>query len=103
MFALSPADRLWLVDFCHRWRITELALFGSALRADFRPESDLDILVTFVADAGWGLLDHAAMREELSLHFCRPIDLVSRKAIERSANPIRRQQILQTAEVVYAV
>jgi len=99
---LTPADRTWLIGFCRRWKISELALFGSALRADFRPDSDLDILVSFAMDAEWGLLDHAEMQQELSLHFRRSVDLVSRKAIERSANPIRRQQILTTAEVVYA-
>jgi predicted nucleotidyltransferase len=102
MFAMSQRDLEWLTGFCRRWNIAELALFGSALREDFRPDSDLDLLVTFMPEAEWGLLDQVEMQEEARLHFGRPVDLVSRKAIEGSANPIRKQQILQTAEVVYA-
>ena len=102
MLLLTQEDHKWLIDFCHRWKITELALFGSALRVDFRPDSDLDFLATFSADADWGLLDHSVMQEELSAYFGRTIDLVSRKGIELSANSIRRRQILETTEVVYA-
>ena len=101
MFAMKQGEQEWLIRFCRRWKIVELAFFGSALRDDFRPNSDLDMLVTFAPDAEWSLLDHVAMQEELHLYFRREIDLVSRKAIERSANPIRRQHILQAAEVVY--
>lgn len=92
----APADRL--EDFCRRWKITELRLFGSALRGDFRPDSDLDLLVSFTPDADWSLLDHVAMEEELSAILGRKVDLVSRRAIERSTNWIRRKAILESAE-----
>ncbi|MBM4046325.1 MAG: nucleotidyltransferase family protein [Planctomycetes bacterium] len=95
-------DREKIVDFCRRWRITEFALFGSALRDDFRPESDIDVLVTFETGAPWSLLDHVEMQDELKAILGRPVDLVSRRGIERSRNPIRRQAILQSAEVLYA-
>jgi len=75
-------------------------VFGSALRSDFRPDSDLDLLVTFAPEAQWSLLDHAAMQDELTELVGRKVDLVSRRAIERSENWIRRDAILSTAEVV---
>ena len=88
-------------DFCRRWKITELSLFGSVLRADFRPDSDIDVLVSFAPDAEWSLFDHATMQDELAALLNRKVDLVSRRAIERSDNWIRRQHILSTAESVY--
>ncbi len=91
-----------LTHFCRRWRIRELALFGSALREDFGPDSDVDLLVTFAPEAAWSLLDHVRMQAELSELLGRPVDLVSRRAIERSANPIRKREILTSAKTVYA-
>ena len=88
--------------FCKKWRIQQLALFGSALREDFGPDSDLDFLVTFSPTVEWGLLDHVAMERELAEIVCRPVDLVSRKAVERSHNWIRRKAILESTEVLYA-
>ena len=97
--ALAPDEQI--VEFCRRWKIAELSLFGSVLRDDFRPESDVDVLVSFRADADWGLLDHVAMQEELSVLFGRRVDLVSRRAIERGSNWIRRKAILSTAQPLY--
>ena len=62
----------------------------------------MDVLVSFAPDADWSLLDHMAIEEELAGILGRKVDLVSRRAIERSANRIRRQAILNSAEVVYA-
>jgi uncharacterized protein len=90
-------DEAALAAFCDRWRVRRLELFGSVIRDDFRPDSDIDILVTFLPDADWGLLDHAAIEEELSALIGRRVDLVSRRAIERSANAIRRASILESA------
>ena len=90
-----------ITDFCRKWKIVEFSLFGSVLREDFRPDSDVDVLVSFSHDADWSLLDHMAMEEELEIIFGRKVDLVSRKAIERSENYIRRKAILETAQPYY--
>ena len=89
-------------EFCRRWRITELALFGSVLRDDFGPESDIDLLVRFAPDARYTLFDMVSMQEELTRIFGRQVDLVSRRGIEASRNPLRRRAILESAEVIYA-
>ncbi len=94
----QPAVR----EFCERWRIRELALFGSALRGPLRPDSDFDLLVTFVEEAQWSLFDHVNMQLELSRLLGQPVDLVSRRAIEKSPNPLRKREILSTARTVYA-
>ncbi len=91
-----------IAEFCRRWKIRELALFGSALRDDFGPDSDLDILVTFAADAEWGLLDHVQMQQELQTLLQRSVDLISKRAVERSPNWLRRQEILNTAYILFS-
>jgi len=88
-------------DFCRRWKITRLWLFGSALRSDFTDRSDLDFLATFAPGAGWSLFDHVEMEEELTRLLGRRVDLISRRAVEQSHNWIRRKEILQSAQVVY--
>jgi len=90
-----------IADFCRKWKITELSLFGSALRDDFRPDSDIDLLVSFGSDSEWSLFDHARMEQELSGILGRKVDLVSRRALESSANPIRRKAILENTRRVY--
>jgi uncharacterized protein len=96
---LVPRPALSL--FCRRWRITELALFGSVLRPDFRPDSDLDLLVTFAPDAAWSGWDLVTIEAELAALFGRKVDLVERAAVERSENWIRRRHILTHAEPLY--
>ena len=91
-----------LKGFCQRWQIAELAVFGSILRDDFNDKSDIDFLVTFSPLAQWGLFEHAQMQQELQTLLNRDVDLVSKRAIERSKNWIRRQNILSTAKVIYA-
>jgi predicted nucleotidyltransferase len=88
-------------DFCERWKIREFALFGSVLREDFRPDSDVDVLVTFEDPTAWGLLDRARMQRELSGLLGRNVDLSRRDGVEQSPNPHRRRQILKSAQVVY--
>jgi predicted nucleotidyltransferase len=90
-----------IANFCRRWQITEFALFGSVLRSDFRPDSDIDVLVSFAPTARWGLFDLARMQEELTQIFGRKVDLVSRRGIEASRNYIRRKSILNSAQVVH--
>jgi predicted nucleotidyltransferase/uncharacterized protein with HEPN domain len=97
-----PAEEL--ADFCRRWRVEELAVFGSALRDDFRPDSDVAFLVTFEPDAPWSLFDHVRMQDELAERLGRKVDLVERRAVESSPNWIRRRAILSSARplVFYA-
>ncbi|MHB0877442.1 MAG: nucleotidyltransferase family protein [Anaerolineae bacterium] len=95
-----PLDRKRLGDFCRRWHITEFAFFGSVLRDDFRPDSDIDVLVAFAPESGVTLFDLVGMQDELEGILGREVHLVSRRAIERSRNPLRRQEILSSAEVL---
>jgi uncharacterized protein len=90
-----------MADFCERWQVSELALFGSILREDFSPTSDIDILISYRPTAKRGLLEKIRMQEELSALLNRDVDLVSKKAIERSRNWLRRKNILDSAEVIY--
>ncbi len=105
--AIDARSRLGLSDeqleaFCRKWKISELALFGSALRPGFSPQSDLDLLATFAPDAGWSLLDHIRMEDELERISGRKVDLVTRRGVEESENWIRRKSILDSARVVYS-
>jgi uncharacterized protein len=95
-----PQDRI--ADFCRRHRILKLALFGSVLREDFRPDSDVDVLVEFEPEACHGLFALAGMESELEEILGRGVDLVEKSAIENSRNYIRRKAILSSAENVYA-
>ncbi len=92
---------LKVAKFCQKWQITELALFGSVLREDFNPSSDIDFLVTFSPEAKIGLTEVDEMEKELKNMVKRKIDLVVKKSIEASHNWIRRRNILDTAEVIY--
>ena len=90
-----------VAEFCKRWRVSELALFGSVLRDDFRPESDVDVLVTLDEQARHTLFDLHQMEEDLRRIFGRDVDLVSRRGIEKSRNQRRRRAILESAQVIY--
>jgi len=91
-----------IIAFCQKWKIVEFSIFGSALRSDFRPDSDIDVLVSFTSDAHPTLSDMARMTDELKEIFGRDVDLISRRGIETSRNFIRRKAILESAEVIYA-
>jgi predicted nucleotidyltransferase len=95
-----PIEHEKLQDFCRRWGIGELSLFGSVLRDDFRPESDIDVLVAFTPGSKPSLFDLVAMKEGLEQLFGRRVDLVTREGIAASQNWIRRAAILDTAERV---
>ena len=92
-----PGDKIR--SFCRHWKVRELSLFGSALRADFRPDSDVDILVSFFEDARWSLFDLVDMADELAVLFGRPVDLVEKDALR---NPFRREASLPTRKIIYA-
>ncbi len=87
-----------VVEFCKRWKVTEFALFGSVLRKDFRPDSDVDVMVTFATDANWNLFDLVTMQDELQLIFNRKVDLVERDSLR---NPFRRRAIMENLQIVY--
>ena len=100
-------QRLGLADaqleaFCEKWKVVELAFFGSVLRNDFRPDSDVDVMVCFAVDAHWSLFDLVGMAENLEQLLGRRVDLLTRRGVEQSRNPLRREEILQTAQVIYA-
>jgi hypothetical protein len=88
---------------CRKHRVRELYLFGSALREDFRPDSDIDLLVVFEPDAERPWMGHfGELEADLSRLLNRPVDLVSRRAVEQSRNWIRRKAILDQAHLLYA-
>ena len=99
----------WLFDvpseptaaLCQRRSVTKLALFGSMLRDDFGPDSEVDVLAEFGKEARHTLFDMGRMEEELKDIFRRDVDLVDWRGVERSPNYLRREAILQPAEIVY--
>ena len=88
-----------IAEFCKRWSVTEFSVFGSVLRADFRPDSDVDVLVSIDPKAHIGLFELVDMKLELQNIFQRPVDLVEKEGLR---NPYRRRNILRSAQVVYA-
>ena len=88
-------------SFCQRWHIDEFAVFGSVLNDGFGPQSDIDVMISFSSGANWGLFDHVAMKLELEELLDREVDLVTRRAVEQRKNWIRREGILNSAQVLY--
>ena len=85
-------------EFCHRYQIKRMALFGSVLREDFRPDSDIDVLVVFDPSARITFITLGRMKRELSEIFQRPVDLVPQEGLK----PVIREAILSDAKEVYA-
>ena len=92
-------DKDRVIEFCQKWMIAEFSIFGSALRDDFHPDSDVDILITFLNDADWSLYDWVDMIDELKIIFGRKVDLLSSRGLR---NPFRKREILKTRKVIYA-
>lgn len=95
-FPIPPDE---LRDLCRRWQIIEFALFGSILRPDYRPDSDIDVLVSFAPDARWSLFDIVRLQDELASLLGRPTSVVEARALR---NPFRRAEIFRTRRVLYA-
>lgn len=95
-------DDAAIADFCGRWKIKQLAVFGSAVRGGLGPDSDIDLLVTFAPEADWSMFDHYRMENELVELLARDVDLVSIRAIEENPNRVYRREILDSARVIYA-
>ena len=91
-----------LQQFCVKYHIVELSLFGSILRDDFSDKSDVDMIVRFDQDFSVTLFDMVGIEEELSTIIGRPVDLVTRYSVETSENYIRRKHVLETEEKIYA-
>ena len=99
--ALLEKSSAELAAFCQRWQVRTLSLFGSALRDDFGPTSDVDLLVEFEPRASWSLWDHIRMTQELEALFGRKVDLITKHALERGENWLLRQVILDTAHPLF--
>lgn len=91
-----------LKEICKRYLIKELAIFGSALKEDFNDSSDVDLLYTFQDTANHSLFDVVKIKEEFEKLFGRSVDLLSRRAIERSRNEFRKKAILANTKIIYA-
>jgi predicted nucleotidyltransferase len=91
--------RAKIEDFCRRWKIAEFSFFGSILREDFSPKSDVDVLISFEPDIPWSLFDWVDMIEELREILGREVDLVEKSGLR---NPFRRREILNSRQVIYA-
>ncbi len=87
-----------LAELCRRYRVRRLSLFGSVLREDFGPQSDVDLLVEFEPDAEVGFLTLSRMSRELSALLGRPVDLVPREGLK----PVIRSAVLREEKVIYA-
>ena len=90
-----------IAEFCRRWKIRELAVFGSFLRDDFGDQSDIDLLIDATMGTSWTFADLFAMQEEMAGLLGRKVEFVERTAVERCRNYIRRRHILATAEPIY--
>ena len=95
-------NSLAIRDFCRRWKIRELSVFGSILRDDFGPHSDIDFLADFGADSDWDLFDQMEMEDELAEIVGRRIDLLTTFGLESSSNRFLKREILSNLERVYA-
>ena len=93
---ILPKDKI--EDFCRRHHIRKLSLFGSVLRGDFRPDSDVDVLVEFEPGYSVGLIRLAGMEIELSSIIGRKVDLRTPAELSRYF----RQKVLDMTEVQYA-
>lgn len=88
--------------FCAKWRVTRFELFGSAVRDDFTPDSDIDVMVTFEPDAPWSLWDIVEAKFELQEILGRKVDLLERPAVEKHRNPFLKRSILESPVTVYS-
>jgi predicted nucleotidyltransferase len=92
-------DREQVEAFCRKWKVKEFSIFGSAIRNDFRPDSDVDVMVVFEEGEHWDLFDLVYMRDELKEIFGREVDMVEKRTLR---NPFRKHHILNHREVIYA-
>ena len=101
--SLGPitVDRIALAEICRKWGIGNVALFGSALRQDFTPQSDIDLLIEYLPGVRHSLFEYGAMHDDFAHVFGREVDVVHAEGIRASRNPIRREHILSSARPFY--
>ena len=92
---LNPED---VERFCKKYKVSELAVFGSSIRDDFHKDSDVDFLISFVNNFGISLFDVVDMEDELAQMLKREVQIVAKDGLK---NPIRRKIILSSSEVIY--
>lgn len=97
-----PIPMLEIEAFCKKWKITEFSLFGSVLREDFGPDSDVDVLVSFDESARWRAKHLIEMRDELQALFGRDVDILTRRGVDMMRNHLRRDIILGSSSRLYA-
>jgi len=98
---VAQLDGTAIRDFCRKWKVKRLSVFGSILRDDFRADSDVDFLADYDDDADWGIFDHLDMEEELGQIVGRKVDLLTLYAVETDPNWLFRKAVLSSAEAVY--
>ena len=89
-------------QFCNKWNVKELSLFGSFLTDKFNKESDIDILISFSENSHYGLFELVEMKSELEKIYGKEVDLVTRNSVEKSRNYIRSKSILSNLKSIYA-
>ena len=94
----TQIDNPSLAEVCRRYGVKELSLFGSAVRGEMRPESDIDIMVEFEAGVRVGLIKFESLVEELESLAGRRVDLVTKRGLK----PWIRPNVLEDAQVIYA-
>ncbi|MEQ9550248.1 MAG: nucleotidyltransferase domain-containing protein [Coleofasciculus sp. G3-WIS-01] len=94
-------SRQEIINFCQQNYIQELSVFGSVLREDFNKTSDIDFLVVFDPEIKLSLMDLVSIQYQLEDKIGRKVDLIEKRSIEKSHNWIRRQNILDTAIIIY--
>ena len=97
-FGLVEVDESKLAEICQRYGVRELSVFGSAVRGEMRPDSDIDFLVEFLPDAEIGLVEYAGLMLDLSALLGRKVDVVSKRALK----PLIRDSVIREARPVYA-
>ena len=97
-----PLPMEQIAGFCCRWNIARLEVFGSVLRDDFRPDSDLDLVATYAPQARWSLFDRVRMKFELEDMLGREVDLLNRRALEKAGSRKRAAAILAQTQTLYA-
>ena len=95
----APKEKI--KQFCQKWKISEFAFFGSILTDNYKPDSDIDVLVSFDPSAHWSLFDFVRMKQEISGILGRTVDLVSKRGLERSKNLFRKNSILSQSELIH--